>query len=133
MSRILGRYSDKVVPYMGLDINTTPIIHFLRDFLFAYLLWQLGYRDFQLAFTTMLISGFLETGQGTSLRPDGSQNFFDVLDFLPSVFAGFLVVSYLSNTFDLILLLTLVLLYFAVLLVLFVLNKMLSRKFIFRR
>ncbi|MFQ5772299.1 MAG: hypothetical protein ACE5HX_17320 [bacterium] len=126
----MRHFIDRAVPHFGFDINWTPIFHFFRDLLFAFLLWQIGFRNFQAAFATMLISGFYEVGQGVSARADGSPNFFDFFDFFPSVIAGFLMVSFMSQNIALALFLDLILIYIATVLLLLLLNKMLGREII---
>jgi hypothetical protein len=119
---------DFIVPYAGIELNLSPLAHFGRDLLLGFILWQVGYRDFQAAFAIMLASGFFEAGNGIAFEADGSHSFFDFLDFLPSPIAGFLVVGYLSRHFDLMLLLKLLALYAITAIVLVVLNKLLGRK-----
>lgn len=128
----MKNFYDTVIPYVGIEINFTPVYHFLRDLFFAFILWQIGYRDFQAAFATMLISGFFETGNGICFLQDGSHGHFDFLDLIPSVFAGFLIVSLLSKNFDLTILVKLLLIYISVVLTLTLLNKLLGREIIIK-
>jgi hypothetical protein len=121
---------DAIVPYVGIKFNLSPLAHFARDLLLAFVLWQIGFRDFQASFAVMLASGFFEAGNGIAFDADGNHGFFDFLDFLPSAIAGFLVVGYLADDFDLILLLELLALYAVTVIVLAVLNKLLGRKII---
>ncbi|MGH7595066.1 MAG: hypothetical protein ACREOI_01890 [bacterium] len=119
-----------IVPYVGIKFNFSPLAHFGRDLLLGFILWQIGFRDFQAAFAVMLASGFFEAGNGIAFNADGSHGFFDFLDFLPSAIAGFLVVGYLSHDFDLALLFKLLALYAVTVIVLTVLNKLLGRKIV---
>lgn len=119
---------DAIVPYVGIKFNLSPLAHLGRDLLLAFVLWQIGYRDFQAAFAVMLASGFFEVGNGIAFEADGSHGIFDFLDFLPSVIAGFLVAGYLSHNFDFMLLLELLAIYAVTVIVLTVLNKLLGRK-----
>ena len=128
----MNKFFDIAVPYVGIVINFTPIYHFFRDLIFAIILWQIGYRGFQAAFTTVLISGFFEAGNGICYTKDGTHNHFDFLDLIPSVFAGFLVVSLLSQNYDLTLLLKLALIYCSVIVILTLLNIVLGRKIIIK-
>ncbi len=121
---------DVIVPYVGIKFNFSPLAHFGRDLLLAFVLWQIGYRDFQAALAVMLASGFFEAGNGIAFDADGNHGFFDFLDFLPSPLAGFLVVGYLSHDFDLMLLFELLALYAITVIVLTVLNKLLGRKIV---
>ena len=128
----MNKFCEIAVPYVGIKINFTPIYHFFRDLLVVFILWQIGYRGFQAAFTTMLISGFFEAGNGICFSKDGTHDHFDFLDLIPSVFAGFLVVSLMSKNFNLTLLLNLLLIYFSVVLILTLLNILLGRKIIIK-
>lgn len=128
----MKKFFDIAIPYVGIKIDFTPINHFFRDLLITFILWQIGYRDFQAAFATMLISGFFEAGNGISFSKDGTHSFFDFLDFLPSVFAGFLTIVLLSNKFDLTILVKLLIIYISVVLILTLLNKLLGRKIIIK-
>lgn len=121
---------DAIVPYVGIKFNFSPLAHLGRDLLLGFILWQIGYRDFQAALAVMLASSFFEAGNGIAFDADGSHGFFDFLDFFPSPIAGFLVVGYLSHDFDLMLLLELLALYAITVFVLTVLNKLLGRKII---
>lgn len=124
----MGKFVDKVIPFMGVKFDASPLLHFVRDLIVALLLWFIGFRDFQAAFTTMLTSAFFETGNGVAFQRGGSHDFFDFLDFLPSVVAGFLVVSVFSGSFDIKLLITLFLIYAAIVVILVVINLILGRK-----
>jgi hypothetical protein len=128
----MKKFCDIAVPFVGIEIDFSPIYHFFRDLLVVFILWQIGYRGFQAAFTTMLISGFFEAGNGICFLKDGTHCHFDFLDVIPSVFAGFLIVSLLSENFDLTLLLNLLLIYFSVVLILLFLNITLGRKIIIK-
>ena len=128
----MNNFCDIAVPYVGIEINFSPIYHFFRDILVVFILWQIGYRGFQAAFTTMLISGFFEAGNGICFLKDGTHCHFDFLDLIPSVFAGFLVVSLMSNNFNLTLLLNLLLIFFSVVVILTLLNIALGRKIIIK-
>ena len=119
---------DSIIPHVGIKLDFSPLFHFFRDLLIAFILWQIGYRDFQAASATMIASGFFEAGNGVAFQKDGNPNFFDFLDFLPSVFAGFLVVGFLSGKFDLQLLLILFVIYVSVVLILLILNILLGRR-----
>ncbi len=119
---------DFILPHVGIEFNLSPLAHFGRDLLLVFILWQVGYREFQAALAVMLTSGFFEAGNGISFEADGSHGFFDFLDFLPSPIAGFLVIGYLSHHFDLMLLLKLLALYAITAVVLVVLNKLLGRE-----
>jgi len=121
---------DFIVPYAGIKFNLSPLAHFARDFFLAVILWQIGYRDFQAAFATMFASGFFEAGNGVAFKEGGNHGFFDLLDFLPSPVAGFLAVGYLSDKFDLMLLLELLAIYAITVIIIVVLNKLLGRKII---
>ncbi|MCI0693547.1 hypothetical protein L0337_16260 [candidate division KSB1 bacterium] len=121
---------DFIVPHAGIEFNLSPLAHFGRDLLLGFILWQIGYRDFQAAFAVMLASGLFEAGNGIAFNADGNHGFFDFLDFLPSPLAGFLVIGYLSHDFDLMLLLELLALYAVTVIVLTVLNKLLGRKIV---
>lgn len=129
----MGEFINKVIPHVGIKIDASLLFHFARDLLVTLLLWLIGFRDFQAAFITMLASGFLEVGNGIAYQSDGTRNFFDFLDFLPSVVAGFLIVSLFSKSFELTLLLKLFAIYAAVVILLFLSNKLLGRKFIFEK
>ena len=59
-----------VVPHIGLQFDWTPVTHFIRDLLFAYILYQVGYREAHAAFATMLIAGFWEAGNGVCYNQD---------------------------------------------------------------
>ena len=126
----MGDFINRVIPHVGIKIDASPLFHFARDLLVTLLLWLIGFRDFQAAFTTMLTSGFLEIGNGISFRSDGTHDFFDFFDFLPSPIAGFLVVGLFSKNFELALLIKLLAIYAAVVLVLVILNQLLGRKII---
>lgn len=78
----------------------------------------------------MIASGFLETGNGISFSKDGSHDFFDFLDFLPSGIAGFLIISLAAGSFDLAPLLQLFIIFAAVVVVLVILNLALGRKIV---
>ncbi|HEX9971403.1 MAG TPA: hypothetical protein VGD14_04970, partial [bacterium] len=93
----MNKFCGMAIPYVGIEINFTPIYHFFRDLLITFILWQISYRGFQAAFTTMLISGFFEAGNGICFLKDGTHCHFDFLDLIPSVFAGFLMVGFLSQ------------------------------------
>ncbi len=80
----------------------------------------------------MLISGFFEAGNGICFLKDGTHCHFDFLDLIPSVFAGFLMVGFLSKYFDLMLLFNLLLIYCSVVLILTLLNISLGRKVIIK-
>lgn len=121
---------DYSVPYVGIKFNLSPVVHFVRDVLFTFIFWQIGYRDFQAALAVMLAAGFFEAGNGVNFRADGCHGYFDLLDFLPSPLAGFLVVGYLSHDFDRNLLLELLAIYAATGILLVLINKLLGRKFI---
>jgi|GEM_PF-6513608 len=121
---------DFIVPYVGIKFDLSPLAHFGRDLLLALILWQVGYRDFQLALVTMLTSGFFEAGNGIVVEADGRYGFFDLLDFLPSPVAGFLVVGYRSHDFDRLLLLELLATYAVTIIILVAINKLLGRKII---
>ncbi len=127
----MNKILDSVIPHVGVKLNLSPLAHFFRDLLFTYLLWQIGFRGFRAALTTMLISGFFETGNGISFQSNGRRGYFDFLDFLPSAFAGFLVVGYLSGRFDPRLLLDLLLIFFVTVAVLLLVNKLLGREIFF--
>ena len=128
----MNNFFDVAVPYVGIEINFSPVYHFFRDILVVFILWQIGYRGFQAALTIMLISGFFEAGNGICFLKDGTHFHFDFLDLIPSVFAGFLVVSLMSNNFNLTLLLNLLLLFFSVVVILTLLNIALGRKITFK-
>jgi len=81
----------------------------------------------------MLISGFFEAGNEICYYKEGSNCFFDLLDFLPSVFAGFLVVCFLSKHIDLMLLLKLIIIYLLIVLLLVLLNKLMGRDIIIKK
>jgi hypothetical protein len=121
---------DYSVPYVGIKFNLSPVVHFVRDLLFTFIFWQIGYRDFHAAFAVMLAAGFFEAGNGVNFRADGCHGYFDLLDFLPSALAGFLAVGYLSHDFDRMLLFELLAVYAATVIILVLLNKLLGRKFI---
>jgi hypothetical protein len=110
----MKEYFDNIIPYVGIQLDLTPIFHIFRDLLFTYIFWHIGYRDFQAAFTTMLVSGFWEAGNGICYNCDATHSHFDILDLLPSVFAGFLMVGFLSNNYDLTILRTLLIIYVSV-------------------
>lgn len=129
----MKKFINRVIPFVGIEIDISPILHFFRDLLFAFILWQIGYRDFQAALATMLISGFFEAGNGICPLPDGRHCHFDFLDVFPSVIAGFLVVSFLSNNFDLLLLVKLLIIYAVTVVVLLILNLLLGRKIIIKK
>jgi len=129
----MQRFIDTVIPHVGIKIDFSPLLHFVRDLLVACTLWQIGFRDFQAAFATMLISGFFETGSGVSFQSDGAHDFFDFLDLLPSVFAGFLVVGILSGNFALALLLKLILIYGGSSVALLLINMLLGREIIIKK
>ena len=126
-------YVDDIIPHVGIEVDSSLIFHFLRDAVLTFIFWQIGYHDFQAAFVTMLASGFFETGNGICYNYDGTHGHFDLLDLLTSVIAGFLIVSLLAVNFDFFILLNLSIIYASVAVVLVVLNKLLKRKFIFRR
>jgi hypothetical protein len=126
----VGKLIDAVIPHVGIKLDFSPLLHFARDLLLAFVLWQIGFRDFQAAFTTLLASGFFETACGISFQADGAHDIFDFLDLLPSAFAGFLVVGLLSGNFDFVLLLNLILIYAAGVVVLLLANIILGRKII---
>ena len=128
----MNKFYCIAIPYVGIQIDFTPIYHFFRDLLVVFIIWQVGFHGFQAAFTAMLVSGFFEAGNGICFLEDGTHCHFDFLDLIPSVFAGFLMVSFLSDNFDLMLLLKLLAIYFSVCLVLLFLNIALGRKFIFK-
>ena len=129
----MHRLKDIAIPNIGTELDVTPIYHFFRDLFITFILWQIGFRDFYAAFTTMLVSGFFEAGNGICYYKDGSNCFFDFIDFLPSVFAGFLVVSFLSKDFDLMLLAKLFIIYVLIVLFLILLNKLLGRDIIIKK
>ena len=124
---------NSIIPHVGIELDLSPLLHFFRDLLLTFILWQIGYRDFQAALGIMIASGFFEAGNGILFQSDGERSFFDFLDFLPSVLAGFLVVGFLSGKFDFQLLLTLFLIYIAVVLVLLIINVLLGRTIIIKR
>ena len=124
---------DTIIPHVGIELDITPILHFFRDLLFTFIFWQIGYRDFHAAFTTMLISGSWEAGNGICFNSDGSHSHFDFLDLLPSVFAGFLTVGFMSKKYDFTILLKLLLIYISVVLLLLILNKLLGREIEIKR
>ena len=124
---------DSVIPHLGIELDFTPLFHFVRDLLIVLIIWQIGYRDFQAALTPMIASGFFEAGNGIAFQSDGNHDFFDFLDFLPSVLAGFLGVGFLSGKFDFQLLLLLLAIYAAVVLLLLVLNLLLGRQIVIRK
>ncbi len=128
----MNKFCEIAVPYVGIEIDFSPIYHFFRDLIFTIILWQISYRGFQAAFTTMLMSGFFEAGNGICFSKDGMYCHFDFLDLIPSVFAGFLIVSLLSKNFDLTLLLKLALIYFSAVVILTLLNIALGRKIIIK-
>ncbi len=119
---------NSIIPHVGIELDLSPLLHFFRDLVLTFILWQIGYRDFQAAFGIMIASGFFEAGNGVVFQSDGTPSFFDFLDFLPSVLAGFLVVGFLSGKLDFQLLLTLFIIYIAVVLVLLIINLLLGRK-----
>jgi len=123
---------DIIIPYIGIEVDITPVLHIFRDFVFTLILWQIGFRDFQAAFTVMLISGFWEGGNGICYNSDGTHCHFDILDFLPSVFVGFLTVGVLSRQFDFSILLKLGLVYVLTITLLLLLNIILQRKFVYK-
>ena len=120
---------NSIIPHVGIELDLSPLLHFFRDLVITFILWQIGYRDFQAAFGIMIASGFFEAGNGILFQSDGERS----LDFLPSVLAGFLVVGFLSGKFDFQLLLTLFLIYIAVVLVLLIINVLLGRTIIIKR
>ena len=128
----MNRFFEIAIPYVGIEINFSPLYHFFRDLVFAMILWQIGFRDIQAALTTMLISGFFEAGNGICYNKNGSHCHFDFLDLIPSVFAGFIVISFMSSTFNLTLLLNLLLIFFSVVIILTLINIILGRKFVFK-
>ncbi|MCA9743378.1 MAG: hypothetical protein H6695_07390 [Deferribacteres bacterium] len=123
---------DMVVPHIGLQFDWTPVTHFIRDLLFTYILYQVGYREAHAAFATMLIAGFWEAGNGVCYNQDGGHCHFDVLDFLPSVFAGFLMLGFLTSNFNTGIVLTLATVYLVTIVVFLALNLALGRKIIFK-
>ncbi len=118
---------NSVIPHVGIELDLSPLFHFLRDLLLTFILWQVGYRDFQVALGVMIASGFFEAGNGVVFQKDGTPSFFDFLDFLPSVLASFLVIGFLSGKFDFQLLLLLFVIYVVVVLVLLIINLLLGR------
>ena len=124
----MNKIIDAIIPYVGVKFNLSPVAHFFRDLLLTYIFWEIGFRDFQAAFATMLASGFFETGNGITFESDGSHAYFDFLDFLPSVPAGALMVSYFNQRFESELLLNLFVIYLATVIILILLNKLLGRK-----
>jgi hypothetical protein len=129
----MKKYLDRIIPYVGIQIDISPVFHLFRDLLFTFIFWQIGYRDFQAAFTTMLVSGFWEAGNGVCYNSDGTHCHFDFLDLLPSVFAGFLMVGFLSANYDPGILRTLLLVYISVVILFSLLNKLMGREIIIKR
>jgi hypothetical protein len=128
----MKKYIDAIIPYVGGAFDYTPVLHLCRDLFFTFIFWQIGYRGFQVAFTTMLGSGFWEAGNGVCFNNDGTHGHFDFLDLLPSVFAGFLMVGFLSNNYDWSIVRTLGIIYLSVVVLLFLLNKLLGREIVFK-
>jgi hypothetical protein len=123
---------DFVVPYVGFEMDISFLYHTLRDILIIVVLWQIGFRDFQAAFTLLLVSGFFEAGNGVCYNSDGSHCFYNPLDILPSVFVGYFAVSIMSGVFELWLLVMLTLIFLISVLILIALNKVLGRDIIIK-
>ena len=115
-------------------IKLTIFLSFMVGLNVVFLLLPFSGLNIRLnAFTTMLMSGFWEAGNGVLFSKDGTHDFFDFLDFLPSVFAGFLMVGLLSNNYDFILLRNLILIYISTVLIFLLLNILLGRKIIIKK
>ncbi len=123
---------DRTIPYVGIKLDLTPVTHLGRDLLIALILWNVGLAAFETALVVMLMSGAYETGQGLAFLSDGSRNHFDLLDFLPSAFAGPIVVGLFTHRFDSDLLTTTLLLYLGTAFFLLLVNFLLRRDFIVR-
>ena len=128
----MKKYVDVIIPYVGIEINISPILHFFRDLLFTFIFLKIGFQDFNAALTTMLVSGFWEAGNGICFNSDGTHSHFDFLDLLPSVFAGFLMVGFLSKSYDFTILFKLISIYLVVVLLFLFLNTLLGRKIIIK-
>ena len=129
----MKNYSDVLIPWIGIHLDISPLLHVLRDFLFAFGLWWLGYRDFQLCFTIMIISGFWEAGNGICYGSNGQHGYFDLIDFVPAVFAGPIVIGIKTGNFPVNLFIRMVIIYFVVCLGLWIANKILKRPFVFQK
>jgi hypothetical protein len=60
---------DFIVPHVGIEFNLSPLVHFGRDLLLVFILWQIGYRDFQAALAVMLTRAFSRPATASPSKP----------------------------------------------------------------